>query len=421
MPRPHICADARVSRGVTGHEGLLDLEEGQKRRRRQRVYGTVLRATDHRNWLVHWSDGTQTVCTSAQLQLEHPLNAVPVTTPPVAHTRPRTDAADDDDAAHVDDEEVADASSEEDGAQSDTGDEDSDGEIEHGGTGGDAAPAAADTASRTSGRGDDHATKRQQAAAAVTAALGTAVTRGGTTWTVVEKVEHIDPALNLSRFSGLTDLSRVNNTHPPISLFLHLLWAPLAIMADRINQWARNNEATWKDVTERELGIFFGLIIGASVTASLGESNWGPPSSSLFNPGRDFGLVMSLTRFKIIRKYATASIADSSVSITDDWWRLRAGVDEFNAVRRSKVAPGGILVVDESMSPWQPRQTKTGGLPHLSFIARKPTPHGTEFKSSTAAGCGLLLGLEIMEGKEQMKSRPHADSIVKAGAAFLQR
>ena len=73
------------------------------------------------------------------------------------------------------------------------------------------------------------------------------------------------------------------------------------------------------------------------------------------------------------------------------------------------------------MSPWQPRQTKTGGLPHLSFIARKPTPHGTEFKSSTAAGCGLLLGLEIMEGKEQMKSRPHADSIVKAGAAFLQR
>lgn len=47
--------------------------------------------------------------------------------------------------------------------------------------------------------------------------------------------------------------------------------------------------------------------------------------------------------------------------------------------------------------------------------------HGTEFKSSTAAGCGLLLGLEIMEGKERMKSRPHADSIVKAGAACTVR
>ena len=33
------------------------------------------------------------------------------------------------------------------------------------------------------------------------------------------------------------------------------------------------------------------------------------------------------------------------------------------------------------MSPFKPRADKFGGLPHLSYIKRKPMPFGTEFKT----------------------------------------
>jgi hypothetical protein len=36
----------------------------------------------------------------------------------------------------------------------------------------------------------------------------------------------------------------------------------------------------------------------------------------------------------------------------------------------------------ESMSTWRPRESEKGGLPHLSFITRKPAPFGTEFKAA---------------------------------------
>jgi hypothetical protein len=35
-----------------------------------------------------------------------------------------------------------------------------------------------------------------------------------------------------------------------------------------------------------------------------------------------------------------------------------------------------MLVADESMSAWVPRTSKTGGLPNISFIKRKPEPLG---------------------------------------------
>jgi len=51
------------------------------------------------------------------------------------------------------------------------------------------------------------------------------------------------------------------------------------------------------------------------------------------------------------------------------------------------------------------RTTKTGGLPHLSFIARKPEPLGTEFKNLVDGVTGAMLWLEIQEGKERMKKK----------------
>jgi hypothetical protein len=58
-------------------------------------------------------------------------------------------------------------------------------------------------------------------------------------------------------------------------------------------------------------------------------------------------------------------------------------------------------------SPCPPtsRDLKLGGLPHLSFIQRKPRPLGTEFKSAADAVTGVMLWLEIQQGKAAMQKR----------------
>ena len=83
------------------------------------------------------------------------------------------------------------------------------------------------------------------------------------------------------------------------------------------------------------------------------------------------------------------------------------GVDAFNSWRKKVIPPSPILVLDESMLPWKPRSTKTGGLPHLSYIPRKPNPFGTEFKVVADGAIDVFCGIEIQEGKKSMRNLPY--------------
>lgn len=93
-----------------------------------------------------------------------------------------------------------------------------------------------------------------------------------------------------------------------------------------------------------------------------------------------------------------------SVSDDDPWSMISGLVEEFNANRRKNVRPDSVLVYDESMSQWKPRATPTGGLPHLSFIQRKPRPLRTEFKNTADAESGIMLFLEIQKGRLGMRN-----------------
>ena len=64
------------------------------------------------------------------------------------------------------------------------------------------------------------------------------------------------------------------------------------------------------------------------------------------------------------------------------WSQIQLLIDGFNANRMKNIAASIKKVLDESMSAYVPRTTKTGGLPNISFILRKPEPLGTEFKAS---------------------------------------
>ena len=56
------------------------------------------------------------------------------------------------------------------------------------------------------------------------------------------------------------------------------------------------------------------------------------------------------------------------------------------------------------------RTTKTGGLPNLSYIARKPKPLGTEFKNIVDGMSGVMMWLEIQEGKNRMRALEHTEA-----------
>ena len=57
------------------------------------------------------------------------------------------------------------------------------------------------------------------------------------------------------------------------------------------------------------------------------------------------------------------------------------------------------------MMAWRPRKTKTGGLPHLSYIMRKSKKLGTENKNAGCLVTGTQCGMETAEGKIPMRGK----------------
>ena len=89
------------------------------------------------------------------------------------------------------------------------------------------------------------------------------------------------------------------------------------------------------------------------------------------------------------------------------WWRVGRLVQGFNNNRAKTVAASRVKTLDESMSAFRPQSSKTGNLPNISYILRKPEPLGTELKTVACTGSnGPMLYAEIQEGKDAMKTKP---------------
>ncbi len=108
---------------------------------------------------------------------------------------------------------------------------------------------------------------------------------------------------------------------------------------------------------------------------------------------------MAKTRFKDIRKCVIATMAKNEAGGDDPWWPVRGSVERFNAKRRALLRTVPVRVLDEMMTAWCPRATKEGGPPAISWVPRKPEPPGTEFKTAADPATGVMLALEIQEGK----------------------
>jgi hypothetical protein len=132
-----------------------------------------------------------------------------------------------------------------------------------------------------------------------------------------------------------------------------------------------------------------GILIAAAGYNCKGVELWQKESGDAFSgdvsewpsviPPPNFDRFMSANRFKQWRKFIPSIWANEALQLDgkqDPWWQFSSAVSEFNDHRREIIQHSSMLVADESMSAWVPRTSKTGGLPNISFIKRKPEPLG---------------------------------------------
>lgn len=209
-------------------------------------------------------------------------------------------------------------------------------------------------------------------------------------------------------------------------VFFHLWPGDPYKQHDNLNHWAKiHNEkqkaqgkGTIKLFTQREHFKCIAIVLAATGYTQKGIQLWKNKIKfeSFFEPpkfGESFNI--SFTRFDQWKKLFVYSFADKNVNKSDPWWRIRSIVDDYNQNRKENVAAGFMRVLDESMSAWCPQTTKTGGLPNISFIIRKPEPLGTEFKVMACPELKMFLGLELQEGKDPMRNK-HPQSLGSTAA-----
>ena len=92
----------------------------------------------------------------------------------------------------------------------------------------------------------------------------------------------------------------------------------------------------------------------------------------------DMSEYITNSRMKEMKKYMSYLFADNNRKESNPWWQFVGAVEAFNNNRKETVLPSFRKVFDELMSAYRPRTTKTGNLPHLSNIKRKPEPLGRE-------------------------------------------
>ncbi len=76
---------------------------------------------------------------------------------------------------------------------------------------------------------------------------------------------------------------------------------------------------------------------------------------------------------RILRYWARGLAEERKVLRLNPWAKIDPWVDVFSEACLRETIPGSLLTPDEMMMEWR-GESGYGGLPHLSYIKRKPKP-----------------------------------------------
>ena len=97
-------------------------------------------------------------------------------------------------------------------------------------------------------------------------------------------------------------------------------------------------------------------------------------------------------------------------------------MDAINNRRVQIFIPGDVICIDELTSKWCGLgDWYDVGLPHITKCPRKPWNLGMEFKDAMCAKSGIMLQMEICEGKEEMENKKFCGPGVNKGTAMVKR
>ena len=156
-------------------------------------------------------------------------------------------------------------------------------------------------------------------------------------------------------------------------------------------------------VIEREFWKFFGILLVARLEGIPGGNLWknGSQTERYKRVPNLEKYVMNQYRFKEIKRYLVHAWENEELKEKgDSWWMVSQLIDDFNSNKKSTVWGSNDKLADEIMSVFWPQTTKTGNLPHLLFIHRKPEDLGTELKAICDAIAGIMIAVEIQQARK---------------------
>ena len=265
--------------------------------------------------------------------------------------------------------------------------------------------------------------------------------RGGATyvWKVVED-SHPDEVVEEFPEIGLRGFDGNNPSATPCNDAFWILWPGTGTPKEKRVSHTRNLNAAIKNanagsngkhkktrkvalVSEKEFVAFVAIVIFAGTVDERGDGLWKVPNYKTVTPIPTVKELtgMSLTRFNDIKPHFFSCFISGEEDTSNPWFRADVIEEAMNANRVKVVAAGHIKVLDESMSSFRPRTSKTGNLPHISYIMRKPRPLGTEDKNGGDAATNMLCGSgEIQKGKAYMQEKKYVNEFGATAACTLR-
>ena len=430
-PRSGRVKRIAVGSRVSGKFGEYESNStGGKRRRRARIFGTVLQAIDSKRYRVLFDNNRIEACFSNSLKVESISSLPPdLRPPPLPEPPPTTDQQppvvqdnEDSDGEHLpdhrpeDDESVEPAGEEEELPPQDL------------------PVGALPTAIQV--EGTDYRQQKSDAIAKVREQLGKTVReKSGNQsilWTVIDGYVPEDLLEDLPDNKAVGWKEIINLKSTPKNQILARLYLDLMFHdTDDLKSLVRQMNSTIKSTRDSRAKLFspeefivgIGLLIGAAAFHQQGSHCWKEKEdekADLTTEEEFFSLIshpnfdkyMTYNRFKDFRRFFPTIWIDENEegkdpNDRDPWYQITLAIKRFNMIRQKKIHKSQWAVIDESMSAWRPRTTRLGGLPHLSHVPRKPEPLGTEFKCTADPASGCMLALEIQQGKEAMKHQTY--------------